>query len=160
RFANILRAWIHVEDGKIRDYGYAGGLIMGLTPISAGRLRVLLPTKPNPVIRHSPQLIRDAVTFVQTAGGRPAFSFLAPSPQWPFLVTRPFPVWTTIELTINADGSSPSAWWARARSRGTGSTTTVGTWQRRRHSPAPGCGSAPSSVAIPPGAARTRFRSS
>ena len=106
RFANILRAWIHVEDGKIRDFGYAGGVIMGLTPISAGRLQVLLPTKPNPVIRHSPQHTGDAVTFVQTAGGRPGFSFLRPASHWPFLVTRPFTIWTTIELTINADGSS------------------------------------------------------
>src|SRR5215467_12615478 len=106
RFANILRAWIHVEDGKIRDCGYAGGVTMGLTPITAGPLRVLLPTKPNPVIRHEPQILRDAVTFVQTAGGRPGFSFLKPSRRWPFLVTRPFTIWTTIELTIRADGST------------------------------------------------------
>jgi len=106
RFANVLRAWIDVEDGKIRDYRYAGGVMMGLTPFSAGRLRVLLPTKANPVIQHSPQLIGDAVTFVQTAGGRPGFSFLAPASHRPFLVTRPFTIWTTIELTINADGSS------------------------------------------------------
>ena len=106
RFANVLRAWIHVEDGKIRDYAYAGGVIMGFTPITAGPLRVLLPAKPNPVIQHSPQLIGDAVTFVQTAGGRPEFSFLAPSPLCPFLVTRPFTIWTTIELTIKADGTS------------------------------------------------------
>src|SRR5215472_376518 len=105
RFANILRAWIHVEDGKIRDYGYAGGVRMGLTPITAGPLHVMLPTKPNAVIQRSPQLTGDAVTFIQTAGGRPAFSFLKPSLRWPFLVTRPFTIWTTVELTIKADGS-------------------------------------------------------
>jgi cyclic nucleotide-binding protein len=105
RFANILRAWIHVEDGKIRDCGYAGGVTMGLTPITAGPLRVLLPTKPNPVIRFEPQILGDAVTFVQTAGGRPGFSFLRPAARWPFLVTRPFTIWTTIELIIRADGS-------------------------------------------------------
>src|SRR5215831_18947935 len=43
RFANILRAWIYVEGGTIRDYGYAGGVIMGLTPVTAGPLRVMLP---------------------------------------------------------------------------------------------------------------------
>ncbi len=105
RFANILRAWIQVEDEKIRDYGYAGGVTMGLTPVTAGRLHVMLPAKPNPVIRHQPQITGDAVTFVQTAGGRPGFSFVRPSAHWPFLVTRPFTIWTTIELTINADGS-------------------------------------------------------
>src|SRR5215469_3414489 len=56
RFANVLRAWVQVEDGKIRDCGYLGGVTMGLTPITAGRLRVMLPTKANPVIRHAPQV--------------------------------------------------------------------------------------------------------
>jgi len=106
RFANNLRAWISVEDGKIRDYGYSGGVIMGLTPVTAGPLRVMLPTKRNPEIRHTPQLTENAVRFVQTAGGRPGFSFLKPSSRWPFLVTRPFTVWTTLELTINVDGES------------------------------------------------------
>lgn len=106
RFANLLRAWIDVEDGKITDYRYAGGVVMGLTPITVGGLRVLLPTKGNPEIRHSPQVAGNSVRFVQTAGGRPAFSFLKPAPRWPYLETRPFTIWTTIELTISADGSS------------------------------------------------------
>jgi hypothetical protein len=71
RFANVLRAWIEVEDGKIRDYRYAGGVVMGLTPVTVGGLRVLLPTKGNPEIRHSPQVAGNSVTFVQTAGGAP-----------------------------------------------------------------------------------------
>jgi len=106
RFANILRAWIDVADGTIRDCGYAGGVIMGLTPISVGSLDVLLPTRANAEIRKEPEVTRDAVRFVQTAGGRPGFSFLKPSARWPFLVTRPFTVWTTVELTVRADGSS------------------------------------------------------
>src|SRR5271166_575889 len=56
RFANILRAWIEVEDGKIRDYRYGGAVVMGRTPISVGPLHVMLPTKPNPVIQQPPQL--------------------------------------------------------------------------------------------------------
>jgi hypothetical protein len=106
RFANILRSWIDVEDGTIRDYGYAGGLLMGLTPITVGSLNLLLPTKANPEIRREPEVTANAVRFVQTAGNRPAFSFLKPSARPPFLVTRPFTIWTTIELTVRADGSS------------------------------------------------------
>jgi hypothetical protein len=106
RFANLLRAWIDVEDGVIRDWGYAGGLVMGLTPITVGPLRLLLPTKANPEIRPEPEVTADAVRFVQTAGNRPAFSVLKPSARFPFLVTRPFTIWTTIELTVRADGSS------------------------------------------------------
>jgi hypothetical protein len=108
RFANRLNAWVNVDDeGDIRDLGYSGtGLTMGLTPISAGRFRVLLPTKPNPVIRHTPQVTGKEATFVQTAGGRPIFSVVRPSRRWPFLLTRPFTIWTTIELTIRADGQT------------------------------------------------------
>ena len=109
RFANLLRAWIDVEDGTIRDCGYAGGLIMGLTPITVGSLRVLLPTKANPELRREPEVTADAADaarFVQIAENRPGFSFRKPSAKWPFLVTRPFTIWTTVELIIRADGSS------------------------------------------------------
>jgi Cyclic nucleotide-binding domain len=106
RFANVMRAWIDVEDGKIRDYAYAGGALMGLTPVTVGSLHLLLPTKANPEIRHEPVATPDAVTFVQTAGARPLFSLLKPSVRPPYVVTRPFTIWTTIELTIRADGSS------------------------------------------------------
>jgi hypothetical protein len=106
RFANILRAWIGVEDGTIRECGYSGGGLMGLTPVTVGSLNVLLPTKANQEIRREPEVTAEAVRFVQTAGGRPGFSFLKPSGRWPFLVTQPFTIWTTIELTISADGSS------------------------------------------------------
>src|SRR3974390_2529867 len=94
RFANRLSAWIEVKDGRVIDCGYSGGLIMGVTPFTVGPLRVNLPTKRNPEIRHTPQVIGDEVTFVQTAGNRPGFSFIRPSIHPPFILTRPFTVWT------------------------------------------------------------------
>ena len=107
RFANRLGVWLEVEDGDIKDCGYTDpGLIVGFTPITAGPLRVLLPTKPNPEIRHTPQIVGNEGTFVQTAGSRPGFSFLRPTLRWPFFVTRPFTIWTTIELTVCADGGA------------------------------------------------------
>jgi hypothetical protein len=106
RFANVTRAWVDVEDGKICDYGYSGGIILGLTPVTLGSLHLLLPSKGNPELRHEPVATPDAVTFVQTAGNRPLFSLLKPSVHWPFVVTQPFTMWTTIELTIRADGTS------------------------------------------------------
>ena len=42
----------------IRDCGYAGGVIMGLTPFTVGSLRVLLPTKANPVYGKTPRSAR------------------------------------------------------------------------------------------------------
>ena len=41
RFANELRAWIEVEDGRIVDYGHAGGGKIGSTTC-------LLYTSPSP----------------------------------------------------------------------------------------------------------------
>jgi hypothetical protein len=106
RFANRLGAYIDVEDGTIVRAGYTGGLLMGLTPVTVGPLRLLLPTKGEPEIRLEPRVSGDEATFVQTAGGRPLFSVVKPSKNVPFVVTRPFTIWTTIELTIRADGSS------------------------------------------------------
>jgi hypothetical protein len=105
RFANRLSAWIEVSEDKITGAGYSGGTMMGLTPLTAGPLRIMLPTKRNPEIRSAPQIIGSKAVFVQTAGGRPGFSFLKPTLRWPFLVTRPFTIWTTIELAIGADGT-------------------------------------------------------
>jgi hypothetical protein len=105
RFANRLSAWIEVSSDKITSAGYSGGTIMGLTPLTAGPLRIMLPTKRHPEIRQTAQIIGSKAVFVQTAGGRPGFSFLKPALRWPFLVTRPYTIWTTIELAIGADGA-------------------------------------------------------
>ena len=103
RFANRLRAYVDVEDGRITGCGYTGDKLMGLTPITAGPLRVMLPTKGNRDIQWQPAVTSNEVTFVQTAGGRPGFSFLKPTWRWPFLVTKPFTIWTTLKLTIDVD---------------------------------------------------------
>lgn len=106
RFGNQLRAWIEVDNGEITDCGYSGGTLMGVTPLSFGPLQVMVPAKGNPEIRQSPRKEGAAVTFVQTAGGRPGFSFLKPSARFPFLVRRPYTIWTTVHLRISIDGTS------------------------------------------------------
>jgi hypothetical protein len=106
RFANRLSAYIDVEDGRITGCGYTGGKLMGLTPITAGPLRVMLPTWAHRDIQWQPEVRTTEAIFVQTAGGRPGFSFLKPTWRWPFLVRKPFTIWTTLRLTITADGTS------------------------------------------------------
>lgn len=106
RFANRLIAWIEVTAGKITAAGYRGETLMGVTPLTAGPIRIMLPAKRNPEIQRAPQIIGSEAVFVQIAGGRPGFSFLKPSWRSPFLVRRPFTVWTTIEMAIGADGTS------------------------------------------------------
>ena len=109
RFANRLRAFIDVEDGRIAASGYSGGGVMGVTPISAGRLRFMMPARGNRDIQRPPQATAGAVTFVQTSGGRPGFSFLKPTWRPPFVVTQPFTIWTTISLTIDISGNCSCA---------------------------------------------------
>ena len=109
RFAHRLSAYIDVEDGRITGCGYTGGKVMGLTPVTAGPLRVMLPTKGNRDIQWEPDVASVEATFVQTVGGRPGFSFLKPTWRWPFLVTKPFTIWTTLRLTIDVNGDSSGA---------------------------------------------------
>ena len=105
RFANELKAWIEVdESGKITDFGYSGGGRMGSTTMHLGPTSVTFAGIPRPDIKNPPQIGPNWVRFVQTTGGRTG----APAPQpvlRPPFVTPVLPVvWTTLALTIHADG--------------------------------------------------------
>lgn len=105
RFANELRAWIEVEDGSIVDFGYSGGGHMGSTTLALGVGHVTIPAVSFPDIQAEPIVGEDSVTFKQTTGGRTG----APLPRRinrpPFIKITAPTVWTTLELTIRADGS-------------------------------------------------------
>lgn len=105
RFANVLRAWIEVEDGSIIDAGYSGGGVMGATTLALGLGHVTIAAVAFPDLQHDPDVEGFSVRFTQTTGGRTG----APLPRTlhrpPFLrITAPT-VWTTLTLTLHADGS-------------------------------------------------------
>jgi hypothetical protein len=105
RFANVLKAWIEVEDGKVVDSGYSGGGKLGVTNFSVGSRHMLFPTIAFPDKQTDPEIVGSSVRFVQTAGGRTPL----PAPRHvnrpPFVqVTSPI-AWTTLAMTIHADGS-------------------------------------------------------
>jgi hypothetical protein len=106
RFANELRAWIDVDDGRIVDQGYAGGGRIGSTTLKVGGKRMTLSASPFPDLQGDPEIEPGAVTFVQTAGGRTG----APAPRRvnhpPFVKVEAPTAWTTLALTIYADGTS------------------------------------------------------
>ena len=77
RFANKLSAYIELEDGEITSCGYSGSLLMDRTPISAGPLRVKLPTKGHREIRSVPHVTATGATFV-SAYARVGFSSHSP----------------------------------------------------------------------------------
>jgi Cyclic nucleotide-binding domain len=105
RFANRLGAWIEVQGGKIVDHGYAGGAVMGSTTVRLGK-QATFAAVGLPDLRRDPEVSDTSVRFVQTAGGRPAI----PAPRRvnhpPFVQLKGPTVWTTLALTIGADGSS------------------------------------------------------
>jgi Cyclic nucleotide-binding domain len=106
REANELRAWIEVDDGEIVDQGYSGGARSGTMRLKLGRRDVDFPPVRYPLIQAEPEVGDGSVTFVQSAGGHMGL----PAPRRvigkPFMRVKPALGWTTLELTIDADGSS------------------------------------------------------
>jgi len=105
RFANRLRAWIEVENGKIVDRGYTGGAVMGSTTVRLGK-QATFQAIGFPELQREPEVTATSVRFVQTAGGRPGI----PAPRRvrhpPFVQLKGPTVWTTLALTIGADGTA------------------------------------------------------
>jgi len=106
REANHLKAWIDVEDGRIVGYGHDGGGFVGSTTFRLGPKGIVVPGVPFPTLQPEPEVGGEQVRFVQTVGGRAGF----PAPRRvsgkPFFRISSATAWTTLALTIRADGSS------------------------------------------------------
>src|SRR5207244_4305448 len=70
RFANELRAWIDVDDGRITGYGHLGKGHIGRTVLRLGSRGVGFPAVALPELRPDPEVRATSVRFVQTAGER------------------------------------------------------------------------------------------
>lgn len=106
REANELRAWIDVDDGRIVDYGDAGRALIGVTRLKLAGREVPFKAVQYPLLRADPEVGPDWVRFVQTAGGHMGL----PAPRVvrgaPFFRITSSSAWTTLALTIYADGRS------------------------------------------------------
>ena len=71
-----------------------------------GRTSVAFQPTAFPDLRPGPEVTGSSVRFVQTAGGRPGVPAPRTVSKWPFVQWVGPSVWTTLALTINADGSS------------------------------------------------------
>ncbi len=104
RFANELRAWIDVEDGKIVEAGYSGRGHIGATTVSFGVAKATIAAVTLPDRQAAPEISGTSVRFVQTAGGKTG----APMPRRvkypPFIQISAPLAWTTLALTLHADG--------------------------------------------------------
>jgi hypothetical protein len=105
REANELRAWVEVEDGKVIDHGHAGQGRIGLTRLKLGPKEIAVPAVAMPTLQNS-EVGDGWVRFTQTAGGRTGM----PAPRSvrgkPHFQINSAIAWTTLALTIHADGTS------------------------------------------------------
>ena len=103
RFANLLHGWIEVEEGKVTGYGQDGQSFINTTTVKMGKRVRFTPTA-FPTIEPEPEVGDDYVRFTRTAGGRTG----APAPRKvshpPYVQFRAPTAWTTLTLTIHADG--------------------------------------------------------
>ncbi|CAN5572354.1 hypothetical protein BH24ACT26_BH24ACT26_11200 [soil metagenome] len=108
RFANVVRAWVEVEDGRIVGHGFAGdsGGRIGSTTLRVAPkgVSLLFPATSFPLLRPEPEVSPTSVRFVQTAGGRPGMPLPRHVRRKPFVQISGPTVWTTLALTIHADG--------------------------------------------------------
>lgn len=105
RFANRLRAWAEfAPDGSVAAHGVGGGVVMGRTAARLGPLGGSFAAVEMPVLRAEPESGPGWVRFRQTCGGRTAAPLPRRIPRAPWFRLQSPLVWTTLELTLHADG--------------------------------------------------------
>jgi len=106
REANELRAYIEVRGGRIVDHGHLGRGLIGSTTVRVGPASVHFPAVKLPDLRPDPDVSETSVRFVQTVGGRMGLPTPRPVGRKPYFQFWPSIAWTTLALTIRADGTS------------------------------------------------------
>lgn len=105
RFANVLRAWIETDGDRIVDAGYSGGGRIGATTMQLG-VPVTVAAVALDDVRRPPEFGDGWVRFTQTAGGRTGFPAPRTVHHKPFVQYHAPIAWSTLTLTIHADGRS------------------------------------------------------
>lgn len=104
RYANRLEGWIEVEDGRIVDHGQSGGIILGATTVNVGGKGMTFAAVAFPELRPEPEVGDGWVRFAQTAGCRTGAPMPRPVTRPPFVQWVAPTTWTTLSLTLHADG--------------------------------------------------------
>jgi len=106
RFANVLTGWLEVDDGRVVDAGWGpdSGLVLGSTTVRVARLGATFRAISLPTLQPQIDLGADKVRFQQTVGGRTGVPLPRPVRHPPFLQWQAPVVWTTLAMTLYADG--------------------------------------------------------
>ncbi len=116
RFANVLEAWVEADDsGAITGFGSDGGGLMGSTTVKLGPVARTFEAVGLPDIVQQPVTGDGWVRFTQTAGGRTGVPAPRRVRRRPFVQWQAPLVWTTLSLTIHADGRVQSAMTGHSR---------------------------------------------
>ena len=111
RFANVLRAWIEVDDdGRVTGGGYGeGGCLIGSSTVRLGGLQHVFQAVALPDLRREPEHGDGWIRFAQTGGGRAGMPMPRRVRRRPYVQWNSPLVWTTLSLTLHADGRAESA---------------------------------------------------
>jgi hypothetical protein len=105
RFANRLRAWAEfADDGTCTGHGVDGGVVMGRTGFRVGPLAGTFAAVAMPELRPEPEVGPGWVRVRQTCGGRTASPLPRRITRPPYVRLQSPLVWTTLEVTLHADG--------------------------------------------------------
>jgi hypothetical protein len=116
RFANMLSGSIEVNDaGRITAFAQTGGGLMGATTVKLGPVARTFEAVGLPDIVPKPVEGDGWVRFAQTVGGRTGVPAPRRVRRRPFVQWQAPLVWTTLSLTVHADGSSESAMTGHSR---------------------------------------------
>ncbi|HVQ88878.1 MAG TPA: cyclic nucleotide-binding domain-containing protein [Actinomycetes bacterium] len=108
RFANVLSGWVDVEDGRILAAGLnpEAGIVIGSTTVRVAKVGATFRAVTLPDMQPEPVIGEGSVLFRQTVGGRTGVPLPRPVPHPPFVQWQAPIVWTTLELTVLADGQT------------------------------------------------------
>jgi Cyclic nucleotide-binding domain len=107
RFANRLAASIDVRaDGEITGARYEGNGMIGSTTVRVGPVRHVFEAVALPDIQQTPEYGPGWVRFTQTAGGRTGMPAPRRVRRAPFVQWQAPLAWTTLSLTLFADGKA------------------------------------------------------
>jgi Cyclic nucleotide-binding domain len=110
RFANRLSARIDVDhDGTISAPTYTGSGLITNTILRVGPVRHVFQAVALPDLRHEPVYGDGWVRFTQTAGGRTGMPAPRHVRRAPFIQWQAPLAWTTLALTLYADGRAEGA---------------------------------------------------
>jgi Cyclic nucleotide-binding domain len=108
RFCNRLRVAVETDGTRVTEASYTGGGMIGATTMKLGALRHTFQAFSMPDLRAEPEVGDGWVRFTQTAGGRTGVPMPRKVRRPPFVQWNAPLAWTTLSLTVHADGTVES----------------------------------------------------